>query len=258
MSGAETVTALHDLVAYCDAYLDVGAVEDFSPNGLQVEGTATVGRIVSGVTACQAFLDAAVAEGADAVVVHHGYFWKGEDARVVGMKRRRLETLLSTGTSLLAYHLPLDRHPEVGNNAELARLLGVGEGEPFGHLKGVAIGLGGTLAAPAEPEAFVARVEQQLETRVVHVAGPQAEIRRVALCSGGAPELVEEAAAAGYDAFITGESSEPATHVAREMGIHFLAAGHHATERGGPAALGAHLAERFGLAHRFIDIPNPA
>lgn len=258
MGEAQPVVARDELVRYCDDYLDVGALEDFSPNGLQVEGSATVGTLVSGVTACQALLDAAVAEGADMVLVHHGYFWKGEEPRVVGMKRHRLETLLSTGTSLLAYHLPLDRHPEVGNNAELARRLGVGERQPFGHLKGVAIGLGGTLAAPLEPEALVAHVEGRLDTPVVHVAGPQAEIRRVALCSGGAPELVAEAAQEGYDAFLTGESSEPATHVAREMGIHFLAAGHHATERGGPAALGAHLAERFGLRHRFIDIPNPA
>lgn len=258
MGETQRVVARDELVRYCDDYLDTAAVEDFSPNGLQVEGAATVGTLVSGVTACQALLDAAVAEGADMVLVHHGYFWKGEDARVVGMKRRRLETLLSTGTSLLAYHLPLDRHPEVGNNAELARLLEVGERRPFGHLKGVAIGLGGALAEPLDPEGFVARAEQRLEARAVHVAGPQAEIRRVALCSGGAPELVEEAAREGYDCFLTGESSEPATHVAREMGIHFVAAGHHATERGGPAALGAHLAERFGLAHQFIDIPNPA
>jgi dinuclear metal center YbgI/SA1388 family protein len=258
MARSEQVVARDELARYCHELLDVDAVQDFSPNGLQVEGVATVGRLVSGVTACQAFLDAAVAEGADAVLVHHGYFWKGEDARVVGMKRRRLETLLSTGTSLLAYHLPLDRHPEVGNNAELARMLGVSGAEPFGHLQGVAIGRGGSLPDPLGPEAFVARVEEALATRAVHVAGPQAEIRRVALCSGGAPELVAEAAEGGYDCFVTGESSEPATHVAREMGVHFVAAGHHATERGGPAALGEHLAQRFGIEHRFINIPNPA
>jgi dinuclear metal center YbgI/SA1388 family protein len=249
---------LKDLVAYCDDYLDIDAVGDFTVNGLQVEGRAEVNRIVSGVTACQALLDEAVAEGADLVLVHHGYFWKGEDPALVGMKGRRVRTLMRADISLLAYHLPLDRHPVVGNNAELARVLGVASGEPFGELGGAAIGLGGELAEPLAPESFVQHVDSALDTRSLHVAGPQTAIRRVALCSGGAPDLVAEAAEAGFDAYLTGESNERATHMAREMGIHFLAAGHHATERLGAAALGAHLAGRFGLSHRFVDIPNPA
>lgn len=249
---------LKDLVAYCDDYLDIGAVGDFTVNGLQVEGRPEVNRIISGVTACQALLDEAVADGADLVLVHHGYFWKGEDPALVGMKGRRVRTLMRADISLLAYHLPLDRHPVVGNNAELARVLGVGNSEPFGELAGAAIGLGGELAAPLEPAAFVQHVDTALDTRSLHVAGPQATIRRVALCSGGAPDLVAEAAEAGFDAYLTGESNERATHMAREMGIHFVAAGHHATERLGAAALGTHLAERFGLSQRFVDIPNPA
>ncbi|HKJ71765.1 MAG TPA: Nif3-like dinuclear metal center hexameric protein [Gammaproteobacteria bacterium] len=249
---------LKDLVAYCDDYLDIGAVGDFTVNGLQVEGRPRVERMVSGVTACQALLDEAVADGADLVLVHHGYFWKGEDPALVGMKGRRVRTLMQADMSLLAYHLPLDRHPEVGNNAGLARALGVGEPEPFGELGGVAIGLGGMLAEPAAPADFLARTERALDTRTLHVAGPQDEIRRVALCSGGAPDLVAEAAAAGFDLYLTGESNERATHMARELGIHFVAAGHHATERLGAADLGAHLADRFGLSHRFVDIPNPA
>ncbi|MFP4560761.1 MAG: Nif3-like dinuclear metal center hexameric protein [Thiohalorhabdus sp.] len=249
---------LHELVAYCDEFLEVGAVSDFSPNGLQVEGRARVQRIVSGVTACQALLDVAVADGADLVLVHHGYFWKGEDPRVVGMKGNRLRTLLKNDLSLLAYHLPLDRHPTVGNNAGLMEVLEVRAAEPFGALGGITIGLGGSLATPLEPTAFLERVGERLETRTLHVAGPQKRIERVAVCSGGAPDLVEEAAAAGYDCYLTGESNERATHMARELGIHFVAAGHHATERAGAGSLGRHLAERFGLEHRFVDIPNPA
>jgi len=249
---------LFDLAAYCDQYLDTTAVADFTANGLQVEGGREVRRIVSGVTACQALLDQAVAEEADLVLVHHGYFWKGEDPQLVGMKGRRIRTLMMAGMSLLAYHLPLDRHPEVGNNAVLAHLLGITPTEPFGDLNGATIGLGGELAAPQAPEVLVEQVASALGSSPLHVAGPQSSIHRVALCSGGAPDLLPEAAEAGFDLFITGESNERVTHMAREMGIHFLAAGHHATERGGPRALGEHLAERFHLEHRFVDIPNPA
>ncbi|MFB6260310.1 MAG: Nif3-like dinuclear metal center hexameric protein, partial [Thiohalorhabdaceae bacterium] len=149
-------------------------------------------------------------------------------------------------------------HPEVGNNAELARVLGVEPAEPFGELEGASIGLGGSLRAATDPRSFIAHVDDALETRSLHVAGPQWTIRRIALCSGGAPDLVADAAEAGYDLYLTGESNERATHMAREMGIHFVAAGHHATERLGAAALGGHLADRYGLAHRFIDVPNPA
>ncbi len=223
-----------------------------------MEGSHTVSKIVSGVTACQALLDQAVEVGADLVLVHHGYFWKGEDPRVVGMKGRRLRTLLNTGTSLLAYHLPLDRHPEVGNNAELARVLDIRRTRPFGELGRAAIGLGGVLGRQETAPHFLRRVEETLETGVLHVAGPQQTVRRVAVCSGGAPDLAGEAAAAGYDLYLTGESNERVTHVAREAGIHFVAAGHHATERLGVQALGRHLARHFGLDHLFIDVPNPA
>ncbi len=249
---------LRELVAYCDGLLDIDAVVDFSPNGLQVEGTHRVQRIVSGVTACQALLDEAVAAEADLVLVHHGYFWKGEDSVLAGMKGRRIATLMGSHMSLVAYHLPLDRHPDVGNNAELARVLGVAPEAGFGELGGTAIGLGGGLGADEDPDDFRRRVEETLSTRALHVSGPQYRIRRVAICSGGAPDLIGEAAAAGHDLFLTGESNERVTHAARELGIHFLAAGHHATERLGVQALGQHLAERFGLRHTFVDIPNPA
>lgn len=247
------------LVGYCDDFLEIGAVEDFCPNGLQVAGRRRVERIVSGVSACQALLDEAVAEGADLLLVHHGYFWKGEDPTLTGMKGRRIQTLMQANVSLVAYHLPLDRHPEVGNNAELARILGIHPEAGFGQLGGVAIGLGGTLAEGSQsPEAFCKWVEQLLGNRILHVAGPQERIRRVALCSGGAPDLIAEASEAGYDLYLSGESNERVTHAARELGIHFLAAGHHATERLGVRALGDHLAARFDLDHTFVDIPNPA
>ena len=249
---------LEELVAYCDSVLDIGAVEDFSPNGLQVAGRDRVERVVSGVTACQALLDEAVDRGADLVLVHHGYFWKGEDPVLTGMKGRRIRTLMQADMSLVAYHLPLDRHAELGNNAGLARVLGITPEAGFGDLGGALIGLGGRLAEAEEPDAFRKRVERVLDTHALHVPGHQDTVRRIAVCSGGAPDLITEAAAGGYDLYLTGESNERVTHAARELGIHFLAAGHHATERLGVQALGDRLAERFGLEHTFVDIPNPA
>ena len=247
-----------DLLAYCDGLLNVGAFADYAPNGLQVEGRTGIGRIVSGVTASQALLDAAVEFKADAVLVHHGYFWKGEDARITGMKRRRLATLLAHEINLIAYHLPLDGHPELGNNAQWSRALGLIETQGFLGKPGAEIGVRGAFAEPVAGEVFAQRLEALLGRPVLHVAGKPGPIRTVGLCSGGAQGYIGEAAALGLDAYLTGEVSEHTVHVAREMGIHFYACGHHATERFGARALGEHLAERFGLEHRFVDIDNPA
>ncbi|MEW6729285.1 MAG: Nif3-like dinuclear metal center hexameric protein [Pseudomonadota bacterium] len=247
-----------DLLAYCDGLLNIGAFADYAPNGLQVEGRTDIGRIVSGVTASQALLDAAVEFKADAVLVHHGYFWKGEDARITGMKRRRLATLLRHEINLIAYHLPLDGHPELGNNAQWARALGLGELQGFIGKPGAEIGVRGTFAEPVAGEVLAQRLEALLGRPVLHVAGKPGPIRTVGLCSGGAQGYIGEAAALGLDAYLTGEVSEHTVHVAREMGLHFYACGHHATERFGARALGEHLAERFGLTHRFVDIDNPA
>lgn len=248
--------ALHHLVAEADRYLESPRVADYCPNGLQVEGRAEVRRIVSGVTASQALLDAAVADGADLVLVHHGYFWKNEPAVVVGMKRRRLATLLRHDISLLAYHLPLDTHPEVGNNVQLARRLGLAVEGPLEPGNPRSVGLVGTLPEALSPEAFAAQVATALGRVPLLVEGDR-PIRRVAWCTGAAQGYIDQAVAAGADAYLTGEVSESTVHTAREMGISFLAAGHHATERYGVQALGDYLAGRFDLQHRFVDCDNP-
>lgn len=249
--------ALKQLVADCDRYLNVAKIADYCPNGLQVEGRAQVRRIVSGVTASQALLDAAVEAQADAVLVHHGYFWKNEDARVVGIKQRRLKTLLGNDISLLAYHLPLDVHPEVGNNVQLARRLDLVVDGPLEPDNPRSVGLLGSLRAPESPAQFKERVRLALGREPLLVDGRR-QIRRVAWCTGGAQGYIEQAVAAGVDAYLTGEVSEPTVHIARESGLSFIAAGHHATERYGVQALGEYLARQFDIEHLFIDIDNPA
>ena len=234
---------LIELQRYLDTLLNVTAMKDYCPNGLQVEGRPEVARVVCGVTASQALLDAAVERQADAVLVHHGYFWRGEDARVVGLRKRRLSTLLRHDISLLAYHLPLDVHPELGNNAQLARLMGWTATASFGEQS---LGLIGDV-----PQALPARREAQL------VGDGDRVVRRVAWCTGAAQSFLESAVAAGCDVFVSGEISEPTVHLARESGVPYIAAGHHATERYGIQALGEHLAEQFGLACQFVDIDNP-
>ncbi|CAD5375637.1 GTP cyclohydrolase 1 type 2 homolog [Pseudomonas sp. OF001] len=248
--------ALNTLVAEIDRHLDAARISDYCPNGLQVEGRAEVRRIVSGVTASQALLDAAVAWGADLVLVHHGYFWKSENPCVVGMKQRRLKTLLSHDISLLAYHLPLDLHPELGNNVQLARRLGLSVEGPLEPGNPRSVGLLGSLAEPLAPAEFAARVAQALGREPLLVAGTR-PIRRVGWCTGAAQGYIEQAIAAGVDAYLTGEVSESTVHSARENGISFLAAGHHATERYGVQALGEWIASRFGVEHRFVDCDNP-
>ncbi len=249
--------ALTALVQEADRYLDAARISDYCPNGLQVEGRQLVARIVSGVTASQALLDAAVEAHADVVLVHHGYFWKNEDARIVGMKQRRLKTLLSNDISLLAYHLPLDVHPEVGNNIRLGQLLGLTAEGPLEPGNPRSVGLVGSLCEPMSPLDFMRRIHEVLGREPLMVEG-SSPIQRVAWCTGGAQGYIEQAVAAGVDAYITGEISEPTAHIARENGLSFFAAGHHATERYGVRALGEYLASRFGIEHQFIDCPNPA
>lgn len=248
---------LHELTAYVDQLLRSREISDYCPNGLQVEGRAEVRKIVSGVTASLALLEAAAAAGADLILVHHGYFWKGEPPPVVGMKACRLRLLLREDISLLAYHLPLDVHPELGNNAQLGKRLGL---EIEDSIDGGPAPLiwRGRLPEPLPAAEFGARLGEVLQRAPLHVPAGPAEIRTVAWCSGAGQRFIEQAAAAGVDAFFSGEISEPTTHIARECGLHYFAAGHHATERFGVQALGEHLAERFGLSHQFIDIDNPA
>ena len=244
-----------ELLHSLDALLQPERFKDYGPNGLQVEGKAQVARIVSGVTASRALIEAAIAAGADALLVHHGLFWRGQDGRVVGWMRERLRLLLAHDISLFAYHLPLDAHPDLGNNAQLGRVLGWQADQRFGEQE-----LGCVApAAFADAQALAAHVERVLGRAATLVPGDSTRaIRRVAWCTGGAQGFFEAAIAAGADAFITGEISEPQAHLARETGVAFIAAGHHATERYGAPAVAAHMAAQYGLEHQFIDIANPA
>lgn len=243
------------LEAYLGEYLQVDVFQDYCPNGLQVEGRAEIRRIVSGVTASAGLIEAAIGAGADALLVHHGYFWRGEDARITGIRRRRIGRLIGHDLNLFAYHLPLDAHPAVGNNAMLGRMLG---------LEITARGGDKALVAMAEAPAgltvdgFAATVASRLGRAPLVVGEGGRPLRRIAWCTGGAQGYFEQAIAMGADVYLSGEISEQTVHIARESGVAYIAAGHHATERYGVQALGEHLAARFGLEHRFIDIDNPA
>ena len=245
-----------------DSLLQPERFKDYGPNGLQVEGKAEIRQVVSGVTASRALIEAAIAVQADAIFVHHGLFWRGQDGRITGWMKQRLQLLLAHDINLFAYHLPLDAHAELGNNAQLGRVLGFAADARFGEQD-----LG--FAAPAAFEniqAVADHVAQALGRPVTLAcpgdvggdAAPLRPVRRVAWCTGGAQGYFESAIAAGADVFITGEISEPQAHLAREMGVGFIAAGHHATERYGAPAVAAHVAEQCGFSHQFIEIDNPA
>ena len=245
---------LEQLRAYLDGMLEVARYRDYCPNGLQVEGRAEVSRVLCGVTASQALLDLAIDGGYDAVFVHHGYFWKGEDGRVTGIRKRRLASLLRHDISLLAYHLPLDAHPELGNNAQLAKVAGWRAEGCFGDQD---LGWIGIPSEVCEASRFVAQLGERLGREVMLLGDPGRIVRRVAWCTGGAQAYFEQAIAAGADIYVSGEASEPTFHLAREAGVCFAAAGHHATERYGARAIAAHLRQKFGLEADFVDIDNP-
>ena len=249
---------LNAFVRALDDLLQVKKFQDYCPNGLQVEGRAVVQRIVSGVTASEALIDAAIALDADAILVHHGYFWKGERPEVTGMKRRRLAKLLAHDISLLAYHLPLDAHPELGNNAQLARRLGLQKEGALFPAAARAVGDLGRLSKPMSAADFSAHIEHVLQRKPLHIAGSDKAISRVAWCTGGAQGFIDQAIAMGVDAYLSGEISEQTVHAARESGLHYWALGHHASERYGVQALGEWCEKTLGLTHHFIDIDNPA
>jgi dinuclear metal center YbgI/SA1388 family protein len=243
-----------ELELYLNNLLETSRFKDYCPNGLQVEGRKRVEKIATGVTASLAFLEAALEWGADAVLVHHGYFWKNEAPQITGRKYRRLKTLLANDLNLFAYHLPLDSHPELGNNAQLGAKFGwIGE-QRFGEQD---LGWMATLPMPITLAHFTAEVEQTLGRTPLVLGDPDWQIRRVAWCTGAAQGFFDAAIDAGADVFLTGEISEQTTHTAAESGVAFLAAGHHATERFGVQAVGTHLSEAFDIEHLFIDIDNP-
>jgi dinuclear metal center YbgI/SA1388 family protein len=246
-----------ELTRYLDQLLEAGRFRDYCPNGLQVEGCGEVRRIVAGVTASQALVDAAIERHADALLVHHGWFWRGEDGRVTGFRKARLQALLKHDINLIGYHLPLDGHAEFGNNAQLAKRLGWTVEGRFGEQD---IACHGCLAAPTTLAELTRTVAQELRRapQLISAAGDFGRpVSRIAWCSGGAQGFFEEAIALGVDVYLSGEISEQNVHLARESGVAYLAAGHHATERYGVQALAAHLADRFGIECEFVDIDNP-
>lgn len=243
---------LADLVQHLDAQLAVAGIDDYCPNGLQVEGKAEIKKIVTGVTASQRLLERALEQGADAILVHHGYFWKNEPRTITGMHRQRLATLLHHDVSLLAYHLPLDLHQELGNNVALARVFGW---QPARESLGKLL-LWADLPQQQSGEQLAKLLGQRLQRAPLHIPASR-PIQRVAWCTGAAQSYIGDAVALGCDAFISGEISESTVHEARESGIHYFAAGHHATERYGVQALGDYLAGQFEVETEFIDCDNP-
>ena len=267
---SSTTISAQALTDFCDEYLSAAAFKDYAPNGLQVDGGRPIQRIVTGVTACEALIDAAIADKADAILVHHGYFWKGEPAPITGMKGQRIRKLMQHGISLIGYHLPLDAHPRIGNNAKLAELLDMSiigalypsESHPVGNIAN---------CTPQNAQSLITQITDALGRLPLHISAHYQTsdsnrsdtqnnrlIERVGICTGGAQDMIEQAALMGCDAFISGEISERTTHIARELGIDYFACGHHATERGGIQALGELVAQQFGLPVTFIDIDNPA
>ncbi len=252
------MTQRSELLHAFDAMLQPERFRDYAPNGLQVEGRAEVRKIVSGVTASLALIEAAIDARADAIFVHHGLFWRGQDGCVTGWMKQRLALLLAHDISLFAYHLPLDAHSELGNNAQLGLKLGLTTLSHFGEQELGCLGQRSDGTGFACAEVLELHLKNILNRPVTLVHKAQVDIKKIAWCSGGGQSYFEVAIAAGADAFITGEISEPQTHYARECGVAYLACGHHATERYGAPAVAAHVANQLGLAHQFIDIDNPA
>jgi dinuclear metal center YbgI/SA1388 family protein len=251
-------TSRQDLLAALDTLLQPARFQDYGSNGLQVEGRADVTKIVSGVTASRALIEAAIAAKADAIFVHHGLFWRGQSGCVTGWMKQRLALLLAHDISLFAYHLPLDAHPDLGNNAQLGLKLGLQATARFGEQDLGFIGARADGGSFKNATDLAKHLEKVLNRPVAQVEHAPAAIKKIAWCTGGAQGYFEAAIAAGADAFITGEISEPQAHYAREMGVAFLACGHHASERYGAPAVAGHVAAQLGLAHEFIDIDNPA
>ncbi len=249
------MATLKHFTSFINELLDIDKFKDYAPNGLQVEGKGKLKKIITGVSATQALIEAAIEKEADAIVVHHGWFWGGEDPCIVGMKYKRLKLLMEHNISMLGYHLPLDAHPELGNNAQLAKRLGIQIEDTMGDQ---GVGNIGRLEEYASLEELGETIEKSLARKPLLISAGDHAIRRVAWCTGGAQNHISQAVEEGVDAYISGEISEHTVHIARESGVHYIAAGHHATERYGVEALGEFTAAKFGLLHEFVDIDNPA
>ncbi|MCP4077702.1 MAG: Nif3-like dinuclear metal center hexameric protein [Gammaproteobacteria bacterium] len=245
------IMQLDELCHFCDDYLSINEYSDFCPNGLQIEGKGIINHLVTGVTASLELIDAAIEQNADAILVHHGYFWKGEEQPLTGYKGKRIKALMQNDISLLAYHLPLDFHPTVGNNAQLGLRMGWLLTEQQEQL------WIGEVAEPCSVDNVLEELGEKIDTNPLLIVGGDRPVHRIAWCTGAAQSYLEQAAEQGVDLYISGEISEQTVHVAREMGIHYIAAGHHATERYGVQALGELLANRFSIYHEYIEIENP-
>ena len=252
------MASLEELTEYINTFLQIDRFKDYCPNGLQVEGKSEVHSVVTGVTASQALIDLACEKHADAILVHHGYFWKNEDTRIVGIKRKRIATLLQNNISLLAYHLPLDAHPQLGNNAQLGQLLGIQIDGELCSSANVVCGSYGHLESSIKAGAFKNTLDSLLQRESTHIHAGASDITTIGWCTGAGQGFIDVAAKLKLDAYISGEISEATTHLAREAGIHYFAAGHHATERYGVQALAEHLSKQFGIEHEFVDVDNPA
>lgn len=250
-------TERKELLKHLDNLLQSSRIRDYCPNGLQVAGSEQISHIITGVTASQALIDAAIERGADTILVHHGYFWKGEDERITGIKKERLKSLLLNDINLIAYHLPLDMHPVYGNNAQLADILGLQIDGVLDDSDLSVPGNIGRLPRAMSGKEFRAWLGECLKREPLHIGEDNDTIETIAWCTGAAQGYLQRAVNAGVDAFLTGEINEPAVHLARETGIHFFSAGHHATERYGVKALGEYIADEFGIDVEFIDVDNP-
>lgn len=248
------MVGINELNHYTQQLMQVERFKDYSPNGLQVEGKNEIAKIVTGVTASMALLTAAQQAGADLILVHHGYFWRNEDARIVGIKRNRIKFLLQHDLNLMAFHLPLDAHVELGNNVQLGKVIGI---EAVAYDATVDLVAYGYLKQPMKLKDFVSQVETAVHRPALVIGEPEKMVQKIAWCTGAAQNYMESAINSAADVYISGEISEQTTHLALESGVAFIAAGHHATERYGINALGVHLAEKFNLRHEFIDINNP-
>ncbi len=247
----------NELLDYINNTLQPWQIKDYCPNGLQVEGVDEVKKVVTGVTASLALIDAAIERGADTILVHHGYFWKGEAEAIKGMKKQRLKKLLAHDINLLAYHLPLDIHPELGNNAQLANLLGITIDRGLEQDNKTSVAMAGRLIQPQTAVEFGETIAAKLGREPLVIEANKDKIETIALCTGGGQGFIDMAAEQSFDAYLSGEASEQTIHTSREMNIHFFVAGHHATERYGVKALGEHLADKFSLDVEFVDIDNP-